>query len=283
MSILAAIVPRSEIWSAWQAEPAVIATAFVAAVWYGAGYYATGIKAVRPARAAAFGAGLVTALLALLSPLGAAAIATLSSHMVQHVVLMFIAAPLLVAGRPGLVMGLAFPVRARRASWTLARTRPVAIATRLLRNPLTILLLYTAVLWLWHLPGPYQAALRDRTIHGFEHLSFLAISMAFWAGVTRTGPRRRIAYVPSMALVLGTMLQSTWLAALLTFGGIAYPAYERSAAVWHVNALADQQLAGAIMWIPPAILYLVVFGVLFVRWFRELESRHATRPATVQP
>ena len=283
MSILAAIVPRSEIWSAWRTEPAVIATAFVAAVWYGAGYYATGIKAVRPARAAAFGAGLVTALLALLSPLGAAAIATLSSHMVQHVVLMFIAAPLLVAGRPGLVMGLAFPVRARRASWTLARTRPVAIATRLLRNPLTILLLYTAVLWLWHLPGPYQAALRDRTIHGFEHLSFLAISMAFWAGVTRTGPRRRIAYVPSMALVLGTMLQSTWLAALLTFGGIAYPAYERSAAVWHVNALADQQLAGAIMWIPPAILYLVVFGVLFVRWFRELESRHATRPATVQP
>jgi len=283
MTMVASVVARSQIWSAWQAEPAVIATAFAGAVLYGAGYYATGIKAVSPARAAAFVAGIVTVLLALLSPLGAAAIATLSSHMVQHVVLMFVAAPLLVAGRPGLVMGLALPARLRRASWALARTRPLAVATRLLRNPLSILLVYTGVLWLWHLPGPYQAALRNRTVHGFEHLCFLAISMAFWAAVTRTGPRRRMAYVPSMALVLGTMLQSTWLAALLTFGGIAYPAYERSAAVWRVNALADQQLAGAIMWIPPAILYLVVFGVLFVRWFHELEARHATRPAAVQP
>src|ERR1051325_9464187 len=72
MTMVASVVARSQIWSAWQAEPAVIATAFAGAVLYGAGYYATGIKAVSPARAAAFVAGIVTVLLALLSPLGAA-------------------------------------------------------------------------------------------------------------------------------------------------------------------------------------------------------------------
>ena len=282
MTLAASIVPRAALWSAWNAEPGAIAAAFVACVWYGAGLYATGVRAVSRARAVAFLAGICSALLAVLSPLNAAAIATLSSHMVQHMWLMFVSAPLIVAGRPGLVMGLALPWRLGRAAFGAAHRPPVSGTLRLLRNPLVIMVVYTAVIWTWHLPGPYQAALRDRGIHSLEHLSFMGIALAFWAGVTRTGPRRRIEYVPSMALVLGTMLESTWLAAILTFGGLAYPAYARAAAVWHVDALSDQQVAGAIMWIPPAIVFLVTFSVLFIRWFHDLEAQHpdvtAVRP-----
>jgi len=274
-----ALVSRGEIWSAWTAEPFTIGAAFGAAFVYGWGLYATGVRAVGRGRAAAFVGGIAVALLAMLSPLQAAVQATFSSHMSQHMVLMFVAAPLLVAGRPGLVMGLALPRRVRRWSMEAARSRPVAVALRLARHPLAILVVYTTVVWAWHLPGPYQAAIRSGAVHGVEHASFLAVAMAFWAGVTRTGPRRRIRYVPSMLLVLGTMLQSTWLAAILTFGGRAYPLYAQRAAAWRIDALADQQLAGAIMWIPPSILYLTVFSVLFVRWLRELGTRHAQRPA----
>jgi ubiquinol-cytochrome c reductase cytochrome c subunit len=91
--------------------------------------------------------------------------------------------------------------------------------------------------------------------------------------------KRHRAHVPAMLLVLGTMLQSTLLAVALTFGGVAYPAYVRRAAAWGVNPMADQQLAGTIMWIPSAIAYLIVFGIVFVRWFGELDARHGRRPA----
>jgi putative membrane protein len=76
-----------------------------------------------------------------------------------------------------------------------------------------------------------------------------------------------------MLLVVATMLHSTWLAAILTFGS-AYPLYERRAATWGVDPLHDQQLAGSLMWVVPAIAYLVILAALFVRWLHELDARH---------
>jgi putative membrane protein len=199
-------------------------------------------------------------------------------HMIQHQILMLIAAPLIVAGRPGLVMGLALPLRWRRWTLGIGRTTAARSVLRVLRNPLFVILVYAGVLWMWHLPGPYQAAVRSDTVHGLEHLSFLAISFAFWAGVVRTGPRRRMRYLPAIALVLGTMMLTGWLAAVLTFGGLVYPLYARRAALLGLNASVDQQLAGSIMWVPSTLLYFIVFAVLFVRWFKELDARYAPTP-----
>jgi cytochrome c oxidase assembly factor CtaG len=111
-----------------------------------------------------------------------------------------------------------------------------------------------------------------------EHAAFLGVALAFWSVVMRTGPRRRAGYLVSMLLAFGTMLESTWLAAVLTFGGLAYPVYAHRAPAWGIGALADQQLAGALMWVPSAIVLVTVTAVLFARWFHELDRTHAPRP-----
>jgi len=87
--------------------------------------------------------------------------------------------------------------------------------------------------------------------------------------------------VPAIGLVLGTMLLGNWLAAILTFGRIAYPIYAQRAALLHIDPLLDQQLAGSIMWLPSTIVFFGVFGVLFVRWFRDLDARHPRRATVV--
>jgi putative membrane protein len=272
------------IWSQWNFQPFQTAPALVALALYGVGLYATGIRAVSRARAACFVAGVFVALGAVVSPLHSAAGAKFSMHMVQHQILMLVAAPLLIAGRPGLVMALALPVRLRKMSWTIGRKKPVAALLRLLKNPLLILLVYAAVLWIWHLPGPYDAAVQSNMVHAAEHISFFGIALAFWAGVMRTGPRRRMRYVPAMLLVLGTMLLSNWLAAILSFGRVAYPTYVQRAALMRIDPLMDQQLAGSIMWLPSTIVSFGVLGVLFARWFRELDVRHPRRtPVMSEP
>jgi putative membrane protein len=269
------------IWSRWDVQPFQTAPALLALGLYGIGLYATGIRAVSRARAAAFVAGVFVALGAVVSPLHGAAEAKFSMHMVQHQVLMLVAAPLLIAGRPALVMALALPFRLRRWGFALGHLKTMTTLLGWLRNPLMILLVFASVLWVWHLPGPYDAAVRSGAVHAAEHVAFFGIALAFWAGVMRTGPRRRVRYVPSILLVLGTMLLSSWLAAILTFGRIAYPIYVQRASLLHIDPLVDQQLAGTIMWVPSTIVYFGVFAVLFVRWFRELDARHPQRAAVV--
>src|SRR5439155_7552994 len=190
-------------------------------------------------------------------------------HMIQHQVLMLIAAPLIVAGRPALVMVLALPHRWRRWAWSAGRARPLAAAARVLKNPLAVLLVFAGVLWLWHLPGPYEAAVRNNGVHALEHIAFLGISLGFWAAVMRAGPRRRIGYLPAGLLVVATLMLTGWLAAVLTFGGLVYPLYGQRAMLLGINAAHDAQLAGTIMWVPTTLIYFGAFAGLFTRWFRE--------------
>jgi putative membrane protein len=279
--MLAHAFDPAAVWSRWDLEPFQFVPALIVLGLYGIGLYATGIRAVSRARALSFVAGVFIALGAVVSPLHGAAEAKFSMHMVQHQILMLVAAPLLIAGRPALVMALALPFRVRRWGMALGHTKAMSVELRWLRNPLIILLVYAGVLWVWHLPGPYDAAVRSSTVHAVEHIAFLGISLAFWAGVMRTGPRRRVRYVPSILLVLGTMLLSSWLAAILTFGRIAYPIYVQRAALLHIDPLVDQQLAGTLMWVPSTIVYFGIFAVLFVRWFRELDARHPQRTPVV--
>ena len=281
---MTAVFDPSSVWSTWNFQPLQTAPALIALGWYGFGLYATGIRAVSRARAAAFVAGVVIALGAVVSPLHSAGDARFSIHMIQHQVLMLVAAPLIVLGRPALVMALALPMRLRGWGWAAGRTRPVAWMLRVLRNPLVILLMYAAVLWIWHLPGLYDAAVRSSAAHAAEHITFLGVALAFWSGVLRTGPRRRISYVPSMSLVIGAMMLVGWLAAVLTFGKIDYPIYVQRAALLHIDPMLDQELAGTIMWVPMTLVSFGVFAALFVHWFRELEKTHPRRaPVVTEP
>lgn len=291
-----AAVPPQALWGAWSPDPAVLAGLALAAVLYARGYRALRQGVLRmpgrslPGRAApvsrrqagGFSAGLVLLAVALVSPLDGLDATLLTAHMAQHLLLLVVAPPLLVYGRPGLVLPLGLPVPARRRLGRFPRR--LRRVTRLARNPLVVLALVTAALWGWHLPAAYSAALGSPTLHAAEHLSFLLTSLAFWRLVIDPRPRRRLGYAPAMVLSFAVMLQSAALGAAIAFSpAVLYPAYSAGASLWHVSALGDQQLAGALMWIPPGGLYLVTIVALGGRWFRDVERRMHRREQSGEP
>ena len=233
--------------------------------------------AVSVRRWIACGAGVGAVVIAQLSPLEPASHRWFAAHMIQHLVLMLVAAPLLVAGRTNVLL-----LRIAPAEW-----RPVLLRwgrrSRVWRHPALVWVLFATALWGWHLPGPYDAALRNPWIHLAEHTSFLGTSILWWAALFG---RRRLAHAPAMIFVFTTMLHAAWLAAVLTFSTrVLYPFYATHAASTFgrsVGPLADQQLAGVLMWIPPGILYVCVIVVLFFQWFAAVDTR-VRRAEAVHP
>src|SRR5436190_5872080 len=138
-------------------------------------------------RTLAFAAGWVALALALLSPLDTAAATAFSLHMIQHEVLMLVAAPLLVLGRGLPTMLWAFSHAARLSLGRASRTSWLRGAWYWLTAPLTAWLLHAAALWVWHIPKLFNAALANPTVHDFQHLSFLATALIFWHALLRHG------------------------------------------------------------------------------------------------
>jgi putative membrane protein len=283
-----AVVPPSAVWGAWTFDPLVVAGLGAAAILYARGWaklrprggpQAAGSKKsshlhVRPRQAASFFAGLALLAAALVSPVDALADTLLSVHMLQHLILLLAAPPLLVYGRPGLVLFLGLPASSRGGLGGLGVRRRLRQAGRVVLNPLVVLVATIAALWGWHLPGPYQAAITHPAVHAVEHLTFLVSALAFWALVIDPGPRRRLGYGPAILLVFVTMLAGAALGALITFSStVLYPIYGAGARLWGTTPLADQQVGGAIMWIPPgAVLFLTVI-FLALRWFDDVDRR----------
>lgn len=226
--------------------------------------YVRGARGVLPARRiASFLAGLMAIAVALSPQMQHLAARRFSVHMTQHMVLLMLAPPLLVYGRPVLAFLMGLSRESRTAVHSLeGRARGVL---RFVGHPVSVWTAFTGVLWLWHLPRLYQGALSSPVVHGFEHASFLVVGLAFWATVIGAGTRRRVSYAGALALAFLTMLPSVWLAMILSFSPrVVYPVY---------GSLPDQQLAGAIMWAPMAVATMVIVGALVVRWFRVLDRR----------
>jgi putative membrane protein len=254
--------------------------------------YAAGVRSLWAAapgrgvnrwRAAAFAGGLLLVLVALASPLEQAAHELLSAHMVQHLVLILGAAPLLVLGRPVVVTLSALPPRGRRTIHRLGAGRPVRWVALVITTPVVAWVVHVSVVWAWHVPGAYQAALEHAPMHWLQHATFLGTALLFWSVALEPGSGRRLARGADVAYLLAAWLQSGALGALFTFAaGPIYPAYVSPAASLGVSPLQDQQLAGLIMWIPAGLVYLSLAGVLFVSWLRRIEDdqRRADQPAT---
>lgn len=219
-------------------------------------------------RATAFAAGAAAVLVALSPPVDRFAESSFAGHMTQHMILMTVAAPLLAFGGAGLPWTMALPRGGRRF---VAKVRSTALA-RWLRRPLHLALtaagLHTVVLWGWHLPAPYLAAERSPTVHALEHASFLAAAWLMWSIVLAPGHRRPPGPVRMLVLFIAG-LTGTALGATLTLAPApVYPAAVLSAA----NPLADQQLAGLVMWIPMDLIVLSAVVSIFSRWLNGLDS-----------
>lgn len=255
-----------DLWSAWNWDPFIVSSLLLAGWIYAAGVWELqqrtgGWRSALTWRAVSFAAGLFTIFLALISPLDALATALFSAHMIQHTLLIVVAPPLLVLGVSPAPFLLAFPQPARRklGQWW-QRTRWLRTVWQALTQPPVAWALSALALWAWHAPPLYQAALHNETLHTLEHLSFVGTSLLFWRGITRLGHGNL-----GMPALFTMALQGGLLGALLTFAPSPwYEAYASTTQAWGLTPLEDQQLAGAIMWVPMGTVYTLAALVLFM-------------------
>jgi cytochrome c oxidase assembly factor CtaG len=272
----------------WTFEPVTVALLLASL-----GIYATGVlrlwdhagggRGLSTWRVASFAAGVLAIAVALLSPVDWLAEQLFSAHMVQHELLMLVGAPLLVFGQPLLAAVWALPASWRERAGRSAKHRLVARTWATGTSAGTAFVLQLLALWLWHIPGPYQAALANSGIHALQHLCFLLTASLFWWAMMR-GRFAGSGYGFSVAFVFLTAMHSSVLGALLTFApSVLYPVYEAPGVRWQIDPLADQQLAGLIMWIPFGVLF-IAFGLgLFAAWLGESERRVALGTTGVSP
>lgn len=271
-------------WTAWHWDPWLLAALGLAGLAYARGVTRLWRRAGRGRgiprwRVGAYYAGMGALVAALLSPIHAAGEALFSLHMVQHLLLMVVAAPLLVLGRPLPAYLWALPAAWRR--WLTPRRRGFVALQRgwsVLTHPVSIVVLHMGALWAWHTPQLYQAALRNRWVHDLEHASFFGTALLFWWALVRTGDlRARSRYGAAILYVFATALQSGGLGALITFAPEPwYPFHETGTAAWGVDPAVDQQLAGILMWVPVGLVYTGAMAALLVAWLNEAE-RSASR------
>jgi putative membrane protein len=137
-------------------------------------------------------------------------------------------------------------------------------------------------LWAWHAPALYQAALGNEAVHAAEHLCLFGTGLALWRLVVGAPGRRRHGQALLSMFVSG--LAGAALGAVLTFSTtVLYPAYGNGPRAWGLTPLEDQQLAGSIMWIPPALLSLATMVSLAHAWLTEAERRSTRREEAARP
>lgn len=194
--------------------------------------------------------GLVAAAAALLPPMHDLSHDSFAWHMVQHLALVFVVAPLLAYAAPD-----------------LSRVP----GSRLFLSPVVVVILHAVALWAWHLPILYDAALEVAPLHVLEHASFVVTGVLFW--IVIGGRTRPLDHLRRAAVVFVTGLQSAALGALLVFArSPLYDSHLETSARHGLTPLEDQQLAGGIMWVPPGFIYLVITLSLFLTWMKKAGS-----------
>lgn len=203
-----------------------------------------------------FALGWLALFVALVSPLDHMADELFSVHMVQHELLMVVAAPLLVLSRPLGAWAWALPTGWRPQVGRLLRQPRVRTAWRLLTAPLSAWLLHAAALWLWHVPAFFNASLTNNAIHVAQHLCFVVTSLLFWwTAIGERSPARRAIGVVSL---FTTMMHMGMLGALLAFTPVVlYEAYLPTTLARGIDPLLDQQLGGLLMWVPAGTAYVI--------------------------
>lgn len=224
-------------------------------------------------------AGCVALLVAVAPPLAGLSDVLFAAHMGQHELLMLVAAPLLVLGRSLLVALSALPNPVRAVVVRGTRRPAVSRVWSRLTSPVTVLVVQAIVLWGWHVPWAFEAALGHDALHALQHLTFLASAGLFWWALVH-GRFGRVGYGAGVLVVFVTAMHSGLLGALITFAPRPlYATHAARAAAADVVPLEDQQLAGLIMWIPAGVLLAAGALALFAAWLGEIARRdeRATR------
>ena len=253
--------------SNWSWDPSLIYV-LPAAVLYALGCRP---KAGRPKalQAAAFYAGLVSLVIAVDSPIDAYADELLWVHMLQHIILLTVAPPLILLGRPWPTMWRALP---RRSRSRLAREMvhsPLAAPLRAFARPLAAWILFNAAIVVWHIPSAYDLTERNGAVHACEHAMFFFFGLLFWARVIDAGPLRpHLQWPARIAYIVGAMIVGWVLAIILVVA--PHPIYQHYADLpsrpGGISALTDQQLAGGMMWVGGSIAFTIALLIGLYQW-----------------
>jgi putative membrane protein len=232
-----------------------------------------------------FFAGLAVLLLAVTGPIDASADSSFSMHMVQHLLLTMVVAPLLLLGAPLTLALAAWPRASRRSFTAVIHSGPA----RLLSNPLVTWAAFFGVMWAAHLTSFYEATLRNETLHGIEHIAFLVTALLFWSPLIRSEPSPPVLSYPAKILYLFVAMPAMALLGLVIVSArsVLYPTYAQVEGA--ARALTDQGNAGAIMWAGSMVILIPALGVVLWEWMSadEVEGRRVdaqlARAAAIGP
>jgi len=256
-----------DLLTAWQFDPGIVIPLAVSGWLYIRGVRRSHLS--RKLESAAYACGWTALLLALVSPIHPLGEALLSAHMTQHSILMLVAAPLLVAGRPLAPYLFGLPVSWRYSLVGFGKARWFQKVWRTATEPFIAFILSGIALWIWHIPALYQRTLENDLVHSAQHITFLVTALVFWWSVIHG----RL-YGASAAYLFMTAVHTSVLGALMTLSGsLWYPAYSYRTQVWGLTPQEDQQLAGLVMWVPCGMVYLAVALVLIAMWLRESDRK----------
>jgi putative membrane protein len=275
--------PTGWLWSDWTVQPTVAIGLFALVAGY---LYLTRERPSPPAPLSTqahtpnrqkvfFIAGAVTLFIALGPPLDDwSDHYLLLAHMVQHLLVVLLAAPLLLAGTPASLLE------------PLTRNRVTnAIGYRLTR-PVIAYAVANAVLVLWHIPLFYEAALRSEPLHVLEHATLLGAALLGWWPILGPLPQWPRLALPLQSLYFFAMtIPGAMVGAFVTYAepGL-YAPYDTARRIFGIDLATDQQAAGLLMWVVVSAIYLLLITVSFFRWAgREEEAERQSRTATSRP
>jgi cytochrome c oxidase assembly factor CtaG len=269
-------------WRAWNWDPLILLSLGLMALLYVRGLARLWHKVGRGHvvsiwQAVSFAVALGVIFVALVSPLDAWSEGRSSFHMVQHMLLMTVAAPLFVFGSPSFLFAWGLPEWRHgwgHSSFTFAFRVP---QEPVLWKPLFLWGLFAATLWTWHHPALYQAALRDPLLHDAQHVSFFVVSCLYWRACLDRHGAHRLSPVMAVPYLFTTSVHASALGVFLALSTrVWYADYAARAPAWDITPLEDQQLAGLIMWMPSCLVYPAVAAALLGRWLAALSATGKT-------
>ena len=229
-----------------------------------------------PERLAAYLSGLGALFVGLASPLDAFGNLLLEAHMVQHLLLIVVAPPLILLGQPVLPILRGLPPRVlKEGLGPFLSSRGLRLAGRRLTHPVVCWLAMAVAIVFWHMPRWYELGLNSPTWHGVEHACFFYAAILFWWPVIQVWPGH--AQWPRWMMIpylVTADIVNTALSAWLVFSThVVYRTYELAPRLGGISALDDQSTAGAIMWVPGSIAYLIPAFVLTMQALNGVRAR----------
>jgi cytochrome c oxidase assembly factor CtaG len=231
---------------------------------------ATADRAINWWRVAAFASGWLCLAFALVSPIHWLGERLVSAHMIEHELVMVVAAPLLALARPISTSLWALPASWRRDIEAISLMNIVVTAWRRASDPLTATLVHGIAIWIWHAPALFDDAVSDAAVHRLQHLTFFGTALLFWWALFRRSTRD---YGMAALHLFITMIHTSLLGVLLVLSPrLLYGADAAFAEICGLSPIEDQQLAGLLMWIPAGLIYAAAALTMAGLWIANAST-----------